>query len=256
MAARLFQQTAAPAVATLLLGSTVLYPRVAHAETPDFARKPIYDEYEEVPTSATIPKTVTPSADSPSTDLIPSSSDDSTSTTRPARPTPTDRLAGQIRLARLFLYRQSCAAEDSVNAAAARVFDLERSLTQTVAELAPSKESGERLLPGAVYVLVAAMAGSIVTRRSNIVFRGIVPLAFGVTAGWSLLPVTMRNVSDLAWKYEERLPVVAQAHLQTRAALERTANFARVHSDLTKSFAEEKASAVRGTVEDWVKKGK
>lgn len=78
MAARLFQQTAAPAVATLLLGSTVLYPRVAHAETPDFARKPIYDEYEEVPTSATIPKTVTPSADSPSTDLIPSSSDDST----------------------------------------------------------------------------------------------------------------------------------------------------------------------------------
>ena len=222
------------------------------------ARKPIYDEYDGTPTSATITKTETPStSDAASTDLIPSTSSTSApAATRPSRPTPTDRLAGQIRIARLFVYRQTCAAEDGVNNAAAKVFDLERSFTQTVASLAPSKESGERLLPGAVYVLVAAMAGSIVTRRSNIVFRGIVPLAFGVTAGWSLLPVTMRNVSDLAWKYEERLPVVAQAHLQTRAALERTANFARVHSDLAKTVAEEKASAVRGTVEDWVKKGK
>ena len=125
-----------------------------------------------------------------------------------------------------------------------------------MASLAPSRASGERLLPGAVYVLVAAMAGSIVSRRSNILFRATVPLAFGVTAGWALLPVTMRNISDLAWTYEQRVPVVAQAHLQTRAALERTALFAKTHAEVGKTYADDKVHQVREKVEDWVKQGK
>lgn len=136
------------------------------------------------------------------------------------------------------------------------MFDLERSFTETVASLAPSRASGERLLPGAVYVLVAAMAGSIVTRRSNILLRATVPLAFGVTVGWTLLPVTMRNVADLAWVYEQRVPAVAQAHLQTRAALERSLNFAKTHAEVSKSFADDKVHQVREKVEDWVKQGK
>lgn len=185
-----------------------------------------------------------------------SSLSDAPTAVRHRGPTPTDRLAVQIGHARLFLYRQACKAEDGVNRAADKVFGLERSFTETVASLAPSRESGERLLPGAVYVLVAAMAGSIVTRRSNILFRATVPLAFGVGAGWALLPVTMRNISDLAWKYEQRVPVVAQAHLQTRAALERTASFAKVHAEVSKNFADEKVHAAREKVEDWVKQGK
>ncbi|CAK7197487.1 hypothetical protein SEUCBS139899_000134 [Sporothrix eucalyptigena] len=265
MAARvLFQRTAAaPVAATLLLGGTVLYPRAAFAEVPEnYSRKPIYDDYDAPATSATLTPTTTDDASSTSsshsdataTSSIPSSS---TSTAVIRRgPTPTDRLAVQIGRARLFLYRQACAAEDGVNRAADKVFDLERSFTETLASLAPSRESGERLLPGAVYVLVAAMAGSIVTRRSNILLRATVPLAFGVTAGWALLPVTMRNISDLTWKYEQRVPVVAQAHLQTRAALERTASFAKVHAEVSKTYADDKVHQVREKVEDWVKQGK
>ncbi|CAK7235238.1 hypothetical protein SBRCBS47491_009225 [Sporothrix bragantina] len=272
MAARVFFQrtAAAPVAATLLLGGTVLYPRTAFAEAPEsYSRKPIYDDYEAPATSATLTPAPADDASSAPTSSSSSSYSDASAVTASSipssttssvahyrGPTPTDRLAVQIGRARLFLYRQACAAEDGVNRAADKVFDLERSFTETVASLAPSRASGERLLPGAVYVLVAAMAGSIVTRRSNILLRATVPLAFGVTAGWALLPVTMRNVSDLAWKYEQRVPVVAQAHLQTRAALERTASFAKTHAEVSKTFADDKVHQVREKVEDWVKQGK
>lgn len=200
------------------------------------------------------------SSPSSSTALTTVSSTSTSTPSPPTRarrgPTPTDRLAGQIRRARLFLYHQARAAEDGVNQAADRVFGLERSFTETLASLAPSRESGERLMPGSVYVLVAAMAGSIVTRRSNILLRATVPLAFGIGAGWSLLPVTMRNCSDLLWHYELRVPVVAQAHLQTRAAIERSVYFAKLHAEVSRNYADDKVHAVRETVEDWVKKGK
>ncbi|EFX04225.1 hypothetical protein CMQ_1153 [Grosmannia clavigera kw1407] len=270
MAARLLQRGAAAPVAAMLLGGVVLYPRTAHAEAPDnYAKKPIYDDYY-VPSPAPLsaaksPAAPTPSSPEPLASPAPSSTavatvfpSPSPSPAAPIRhgPTPTDRLAGQIRLARLFLYRQARAAEDGVNQAANRVFGLERSFTETIASLAPSRESGERLMPGSVYVLVAAMAGSIVTRRSNILLRATVPLAFGVSAGWGLLPVTMRNCADLLWQYEERVPVIAQAHLQTRAAIERSVYFAKLHAQVSKNYADDKVHAVRETVEDWVKKGK
>ncbi|CAK7215868.1 hypothetical protein SCUCBS95973_002628 [Sporothrix curviconia] len=270
MAARVFFQrtAAAPVAATLLLGGAVLYPRTAFAEAPEsYSRKPIYDDYETPASSSTL--TPAPAADDAASTLSSSAasssssySDATASSSIPPSvshrrgPTPTDRLAVQIGRARLFLYRQACAAEDGVNRAADKVFGLERSFTETVASLAPSRASGERLLPGAVYVLVAGMAGSIVTRRSNVLLRATVPLVFGVTAGWALLPVTMRNVADLAWTYEQRVPVVAQAHLQTRAALERTASFAKTHAEVSKTFADDKVHQVREKVEDWVKQGK
>ncbi|CAK7270886.1 hypothetical protein SEPCBS57363_004331 [Sporothrix epigloea] len=250
-----------------MLGGTILYPRTAFAESPDSQfRKPIYEDYDAPATSATLTPAPTDNISPTSSPSSQSDVSDATiaaslpfSTTAVAHrrgPTPTDRLAVQIGRARLFLYRQACSAEDGINRAAGKVFDLERSFTETVASLAPSRASGERLLPGAVYVLVAAMAGSIVTRRSNVLLRATVPLAFGVTVGWTLLPVTMRNVADLAWVYEQRVPAVAQAHLQTRTALERTLSFAKTHAEVSKSFADDKVHQVREKVEDWVKQGK
>lgn len=138
----------------------------------------------------------------------------------------------------------------------AHAFDLERSFTGTIASLAPAPETGERLMPGLVYVLVAAMAGSIVTRRSNILFRAAVPTAFGVGMGWSVLPVTMGNVSALAWKYEQKFPVVAEGHVRTREAWEQSLQFVRAHRKVAVDTVEEKVKGVRETVEDWVKKGK
>lgn len=171
-------------------------------------------------------------------------------------PTPTDRLAAQIRDARLFLYRHVCNAEDAVNRSMDQAFHLEKSFTDTVASLAPPAESGEKLMPGMVYVLVAAMAGSIVTRRSNILLRATVPAAFGVGMGWTVLPVTMGRVSDLTWKYEQRFPVVAQSHIQAKESLRQGVSFAKVHTQLGRDIVDEKVKGVRETVEEWVRKGR
>jgi organizing structure protein 2 len=101
-----------------------------------------------------------------------------------------------------------------------RVFAAESSFTSTIASLAPSPSSGETLLPGALYVLVSAMASSIVVRNRNILLRGASPVVVGIAAGWVLLPVTMGNVAELVWGWEQRVPVVAENHLRVRKAVE------------------------------------
>ena len=137
-----------------------------------------------------------------------------------------------------------------------RAFDLEQSFTSTVASLAPPRESGERLMPGLIYVLVAAMAGSIVTRNRNVVFRAAGPLALGVGAAWTVLPVTMGNVSDLAWQYEQRFPAVADAHRRTREGVEGGWRSAKAQGDFAVRKVDETVSEARQAVESWVKKGK
>ncbi len=137
-----------------------------------------------------------------------------------------------------------------------RAFHLEKSFTDTIASLAPPASSGERLMPGLIYVLEAAMAGSIVTRRSNIVLRATTPVALGVGVGWAVLPITMRNCADLTWRYEQRFPAVADAHIRVRDGINKGVSFARVHVQVGKQYAEDKVQTVRVGVEDWVKKGK
>lgn len=223
------------------------------------SRKPIYDDLEAM---TPLPKASGPKP-SPFSDTIPTQARPPVAAepepevvSPPYGPTPTDRLAEQIGRARLFLYRQATAAEDAVNAAMDRAFNLEKSFTETVASLAPPRESGEQLMPGLVYVLVAGMAGSIVTRNRNVLLRATLPLAFGVGAGWAAIPVTMTNVSALAWKYEQRFPVVAQAHLQAREKIRQSWQAAREQGDQARKYVDNQTVSARGTVEDWIKKGK
>ena len=175
---------------------------------------------------------------------------------KPRRPSPTDRLAFQVGKARLFLYKCAVATEDKVNETVDSAFHLEQSFTNTVASLAPPRESSERLMPGAIYVLVAAMAGSIVTRNRNILLRATVPLALGIGAGWTVLPVTMRNVSELAWKYEQRFPAVAESHIKLREGIQKGVSFAKVHKEVSVRYVDEKVTDAREVVEGWVKQGK
>ncbi|KKY34717.1 hypothetical protein UCDDA912_g05269 [Diaporthe ampelina] len=272
MAARaLLQRRAAPLAASMLVGAVAFSPKLALAEAPEshnsHPRKPIYDDFDVVPTTATLApakSAARPDTSSSSTTLAPESPA-SPSLNEVAQypqqyqrhgPTPTDRLAAQIRDVRLFIYRHACSAEDAVNRTMDRAFHLEKSFTDTIASLAPPPESGEKLMPGLVYVLVAAMAGSIVTRRSNILLRATVPAAFGVGMGWTAIPHTMRNTSDLAWKYEQRYPAVAQGHLQIKDSWRQGVSFARVHTQLGRDKLEEKVKGARETVEEWVRKGK
>ena len=213
---------AAPLTAALLVGSIAFAPRVAHAEAADNgnsvrtnppsyqrspqtplapanhpqiqSKKPIYDDFEgldaltpvsrpKIPSQATSAPAVTPS--NPVTAALQEAvaSPSTTETVfRQRRPTPTDRLAAQIRRGRLFLYNQACTAEDAINSGMSRAFDLEHSFTSTVASLAPGRETNEKLMPGLIYVLVAGMAGSIVSRNRNILLRTSVPLALGIGA--------------------------------------------------------------------------
>ena len=154
------------------------------------------------------------------------------------------------------MYRGAVQTEDAVNSAMDSAFHLEKSFTETIASLAPPRESGERLMPGLIYVLVAGMAGSIVTRNRNILLRASVPLALGIGVGWAVIPVTMGNVSELAWEYEKKFPAVANAHLQTREGIEKSLSFAKVHAKLGARYVDEKVVDARESVEGWVKKGK
>ncbi|KJZ79053.1 hypothetical protein HIM_01826 [Hirsutella minnesotensis 3608] len=249
------QRSLAP-LATLALGGMALVPATVLAEAPAANRKPIYDDWDAPSPAAPAPRLPSTQPDSSAVPkpLPPSESEPREHT--PRGPTPTDRLAVQIGRARMFLYRCAVTAEDKVNETMDSAFHLEQSFTNTLASLAPPRESGERLMPGAVYVLVAAMAGSIMTRNRIILLRASAPLALGVGAAWTVLPITMRNVSDLAWTYEQRFPAVADSHLKVREGLQRGVSFAKVHSRLGVRYVDEKVTDAREIVEGWVKQGK
>ncbi len=132
----------------------------------------------------------------------------------------------------------------------------ERSFTNTIASLAPPPESHERLMPGGLYVLVAAMAGSIVSRNRNILLRATVPVAVGIGAAWVVLPITMRNVGDLAWTFEEKVPVVAINHMRIRGVVEEGWKQARIQTEATRRWSEEMVKEGREAVEGWVRKGR
>lgn len=137
-----------------------------------------------------------------------------------------------------------------------RAFHLERNFTSSLASLAPPRDSGERLMPGLIYVLVAAMAGSIATRRSGFVLRAAAPVALGAGAAWVVLPITMRNVGDAAWRIEQRFPAVAEAHQSVYDGVERGVHFARVHTEAGVRYVDEKVGQAREAAEGWVRKGK
>lgn len=168
----------------------------------------------------------------------------------------TDLLTGQVRRARLFLYAHSLAAETSFNNFLSRVLRVENAFTNTIASLAPSAESGERLLPGGVYVVVSAMAGSIVSRNRCIILRSATPLAFGTVAAWTLLPVTTRNIADLAWEYEKKVPVVADNHLKASNYIQHLYTTGVAHSQMGRAMLEDKIGEGREYLESWVSKGR
>lgn len=230
----------APVVASL---SIVLIPRTTlHAEAPEGSpsKKPIYDDDEPFPAP---PSTIAAPRN-------PFSAPKSTS------PTPTERLAKQIGKSRLFVQGHVAAAETKVNSWMDTFLHMEDSFTGTIRSLAPPPQSGEKLMPDSIYVLVAAMTGSILTRHRGLLLRGAGPLAVGVGAAWVLLPVTMQNVSDLVWEWEKRFPVVADSHARANERIQRVWSTAKAHSRMTLDRVDEKVSEGREAVEGWVRKGK
>ncbi|KAI9834718.1 MAG: hypothetical protein M1838_005486 [Thelocarpon superellum] len=244
-------RAALPAAIALVSGSMVFFPaRVVHAEAPELAvssRKPIYDRSR---------ASAEPASDPATSNARLSPSTRASTEPQPTTLTPTDRLALEIRRARLFVFAHVAAGEDRVNDFMTSFLHLESSFTGTIASLAPPRESGERVLPGVVYVLVAAMAGSIISRNRNILLRASVPVALGLGAGWVVMPRTMRNVGELIWKFEERVPVISNNHMRIQGAVEETWRLARLQSEGALAIVDQKVQGGRAAVESWVKKGR
>ncbi|OJD26263.1 hypothetical protein ACJ73_02365 [Blastomyces percursus] len=219
-------------------------------------RKPIYeDEPSAVPAKALQPE----SHSQPQSQLQEGDTQQSTFPTKTLQRAPAtstaDMPSQQVRQARLFLYAHTLAAENSFNDALARVLRAESRFTNTIASLAPPRESGERLLSGSIYVLVSAMAGSIVSQNRGIFLRATTPLAVGTVAAWTLLPVTMQNVSDLVFEYEKKIPGVAEQHVRIRTAAEESWYTAKAHSAHARGLLESKIGQGREKLEEWVRKG-
>lgn len=111
-------------------------------------------------------------------------------------------------------------------------------------------------MPGVIYVLVAAMGGSIVSRNRNILLRATVPLAVGVGASWLVLPITTRNVGDLVWTFEQKSPFISSNHLRIRDAVNETWRIAREAGQTALQAVDETVQSSRDNIQDWVKKGK
>ena len=214
----------------------------ASADWPDrslqSARKPIYDD------RALIRQT--PKSNPSPNDNAPSNS-----------PPYTDRLAKQIgRIRKAFYDNVALPLENGVNTTMSAYLNQEQAFTQTIASLAPPPETHERVMPGALYIFVAAMAGSIVSRNRNILLRASVPFAVGIGTAWVVLPNTTRNVADLIWQFEERAPIVAENHMRIRGAAEEGWRQAEIHGRATKRWSDERIKDGREMIESWVRKGK
>ncbi|KAK5949101.1 hypothetical protein OHC33_009842 [Knufia fluminis] len=246
--ARIFQ-TSAILLAAGTTTAVALPTRSVWAEAPPNKddlpmKKPIYSS----PVPNTTPKYQSGISD-PLTNTPPSVPEAST-------PTPTDRLEKQIRGVRLWLHDQAQFAEKQFNAGLTWAFRKETDFTNTIASLAPGPETGEQLLPGLIYVLVATMAGSIVSRNRNILIKASFPAAVGITAGWMLIPVTMRNTGDLIWEYEKKVPAIADTHMTIAGAAREAYRQVRQRSQGTVEWADKSAINARKKVEDLVGEGR
>ena len=215
-------------------------------------RKPIYDS---PASSAPYSHTISATTPAPASRVIETPVENDRKSEKDAVPTPTDRLASQIKRTRLFLHSYAATSEDALNRGMDRVMDAEHSFTGTVASLAPPREANEKLLPGTIYVLVAAMAGSIVSRNRNVLIRFVTPVVAGVTTAHYVVPRTTENVGNLIWRYEQKFPVIRDNHLQISERVRHFVDTGKAHSKTSLAMAQEKVSDARQAVEDWVKKG-
>jgi organizing structure protein 2 len=100
------------------------------------------------------------------------------------------------------------------------------------------------------------MGASVLTRGSNVLFRATLPLAVGIGAANYILPVTSHNVGQLAWRWEKRFPVVANAHERTQKRVTEFVKTGIDHSKMSGEMLKNRIGAARESMEDWVKKGK
>ncbi|EPS44213.1 hypothetical protein H072_1790 [Dactylellina haptotyla CBS 200.50] len=255
MAARLPLNPRAMALLTGLTATTLAgytTTSTVYAEEPNLSsKKSIYDDYTPpAPTPSTPPRSSFPSL--PSLGFGSPSEEESTE----PKATPTERLASQIGVGRKVLHTEVTKVQRHLDRLFDKYLHIEHSVTTTVADLAPSHRSGETIIPGAIFVAISAMAGSVVARRRMFPVRFLTPVITGVAASWYFLPETSRNVGNLAWKWEQKVPQVAETHMAIRNGVVDGWKATTDGYKSARGYVEDSTSSARRTIEGWVKTSK
>lgn len=125
----------------------------------------------------------------------------------------------------------------------------ERGAAKTIASL---KDEHEDVLPAAIYVLIAGLTGSILSRRRNILFRGLAPIIFGTGAFAYLLPRTFDNTRSLAWKLEkEQVPELAEKQIEAQKQVTDLQKKAQDIYDDGEKEVQKGWKSTRQTIKDW-----
>ena len=81
------------------------------------------------------------------------------------------------------------------------------------------------------------------------------PAAVGLGVAWAVLPVTMRNVGELVWEWERRVPVLAEGHMRVRGAVEEGVRLGGERGRGIREWAVELVEGGREGIVGWVRKG-
>ncbi|KAI5778582.1 apolipo protein O-domain-containing protein [Geopyxis carbonaria] len=171
----------------------------------------------------------------------------------PTMPTPTDRLAEHIGVARRFINVHYRLLTRELDSTYSTYLEYEQRVASTIARLQPS--GPETVFPGAIYVAITAMAGGIVLRRRMLPIRLLGTAAVGLGAAKALLPETTGNVGALIWDWEQRWPQVAEKHSEADKTVRETWRSARESVRSVEKMVGDAVARERQRLEALVKKG-
>lgn len=160
-----------------------------------------------------------------------------------------ESLVSYVKQARLLVSDAADKTADFLRTTEDKLFRGERSVTKTMSSL---HDNHEDLLPNSIYVLVAFLSGSVVTRRRNILLRTIVPIAFGTAAFAYLLPRTFENTTGFIHDYEkENVPQLAEAQSAAAARLQQARQETVKAVEQSESTLQRSVHSARQTLKDW-----
>ncbi|CAO3687624.1 unnamed protein product [Umbelopsis vinacea] len=126
------------------------------------------------------------------------------------------RLEENIALAQKYVNNTYDNGMEQLQQVQSKLQKIEQNVKKTIDDtIAP----GEHVMPNALYVGVAALAGTIVARRRNVILRFATSTAFAVGTSYYLMPNTTRNIGEHLERLERKYPPLYDAHQQINEAV-------------------------------------
>lgn len=119
------------------------------------------------------------------------------------------KLEEQVYIAQKYANETLEEGKTHVNSWVEKYQQLENEVTTNVRN---TIDKDEEVFPNVLYVGVAALAGTIIARRRNIVLRFLTSTTLAIGASYYLLPKTTHNVALQLEKLEKRYPQLQSAH--------------------------------------------